>query len=121
MLPLIARLAPPSPCTGRFILEGPGAAKGLVADRETLPHMGWPLDLVGERNGVVREGDPALPVRICEKLIGPQPELAGALPLDEQGRRRDEGPVQLLVLPQQVEKGRPRLRLSLVLSRKTGR
>src|SRR3954449_11730517 len=82
--------------------------------------MGRPLDLVGERDGVIREGDPALPVRICEKLIGPKPELAGALPLDEQGRRRDEGPVQPLFLPQQVEKGRTRLRLSLVLSRKTG-
>ena len=32
--------------------------------------MGRPLDLVGERDGVVREADPTLPVRICEKLIG---------------------------------------------------
>jgi hypothetical protein len=82
--------------------------------------MGRPLDLVGERDGVIREGDPAFAVRICEKLIAAKPELAGALPLDEQGRRRDEGPVQLLFLPQQVEKGRTRLRLSLLLSRKTG-
>ena len=66
--------------------EEPGAAaKNSVADCETLPQMGRPLDLVGQRNGVVGEADPALAVRICEKLLSPEPELARALALDEQG------------------------------------
>jgi len=117
---LLVQLARPSPCTGRFILEGLGAAEGLVTDRETLPQMGRPLDLVGQRNGVIGEADPALAIRICEKLIGPEPELARALSLDEQRRRRDEGPVQVLFLAQQIEKGRACLGLGLVLGRKTG-
>jgi hypothetical protein len=69
--------------------------------------MGRPFDLVGERNGEVGEADPALAVRICEKLVGTEPELAGPLPRNEQRRGRDEGPVQLALLPQQVRKAAP--------------
>src|SRR5262245_29968217 len=116
----MAELPPPNPCTGRFICKRPRAVIHSIADRETLPQMRRPLDLVGERNGVVGEGDPAFPVRRGQELVGSEPELSVPLPLHEECRWRDESPVQLLFLPELVEKGRARLRLSLVLSGKTG-
>jgi len=80
-----------------------------VAKRETLAHMSRALDLVGHRNREILEGNPAFSVLGSQKLVGPEPELAGPLALDEEGRRGQEGPVQLLLLPEEVEEGRPLL------------
>jgi len=77
-----------------------------VAKRETLAHMSRALDLVGHRNREILEGNPAFSVLGSQKLVGPEPELAGPLALDEEGRRGQEGPVQLLLLPEEVEEGR---------------
>src|SRR6185295_4073073 len=82
-----------------------GAALSSVTDRETGPNMGRTLDFVGECNCEVLEGNRAFAVGGGQKLVGPEAELSGPLARHEQGRGRQEGPVQLLFLPQQVEKG----------------
>src|SRR5262245_10571629 len=99
--------------------EGPATAPlgASIADREAVPDMGWPLDLVGQGDGVVLKADPAPAVSGGQQLVGSEPELAGALAGDEQGRGREERPVQFLLLPQQVEEGGALLGLRLVLGR----
>ena len=69
--------------------------------------MGRALDLVGECNCEVLEGNPAFAVRSGQKLVGPEAELAGPLAGHEQGRGRQEGPVQFLLRPG-AGRGRPR-------------
>ena len=93
----------------------------LVADRETLADMGRTLDFVGQGDREILKGDPAFSVRGGQKLVGSEPELGRPLARDEQGRGRQEGPVQVLLLGKPVEEGRALLGLGLVLRRKGGR
>src|SRR5438045_7421205 len=82
--------------------------------------MGRTLDFVGERNCEILKGNPAFPVGGGQKPVGPEPELARLLAGHKQGRRRQKGPVRVLILPQQVQKGAALLGLGLVCHGKAG-
>ena len=82
--------------------------------------MGRALDLVGECNCEVLEGNRAFAVGSGQKLVGPEAELAGSLAGHKQGRGRQEGPVQFLLGPEQVEEGGALLGFRLVCHGKAG-
>ena len=63
--------------------------------------MAKELTPLGDR--VVVKTDRAFTVGRGQELVGSQPELTGPLAIDEQRRRRQESPVQLFFLAQQVE------------------
>src|SRR5258707_1357600 len=83
--------------------------------------MGRKLDFVAQRDCKILKGNRAFSVGSCQKLVGPEPELAGPLARHKQRRRRDEGPVQVFLLGESVEKGGALLGLRLVLQGKTRR
>src|SRR5215469_10577953 len=72
---------------GLSILSGGGSTPS-IADREPGLGVRRALDLIGECNCEILEGNPAFAAGIGQKLVGAEPELAGPLTLDEQGRRR---------------------------------
>src|SRR5689334_9737629 len=87
---------PPRPCTGKTARPGGGGT--LIADREALADMGRPLDLVGERDRVIREGNTAFAVGSHQKLVSRAGTCRSARPR-RTGPRGTGGPVQLLFLP----------------------
>src|SRR3954471_11069597 len=93
------------PCTGKPIRPGRGGLLGSVTHRKTASNMGRTLDFVGKRNGKILKRNPAFAVGGGQKLVGPEAELAGPLAGGEQRRGRQKRPVQLPLLPQQVEEG----------------
>src|SRR5262249_53008476 len=110
----------PKACTGWLDQPGAPGSLPLIAHGKTGLRVGRPLDLVGECNCEILKGNPAFSVCGGQKLVGPEPELAGPLPGDEQRRRRQEGPFEVLLLPQQVEKRPAFLGFGLVLGRESG-
>lgn len=90
------------PCPGRS-----------VADREALADVGRLLEFVDGGDRVILPGNVA-PLVAGQKLILAQPELAGALARSNRRRGREVGPIEVLFLPQEVEKFAAFGRLGLV-------
>src|SRR6202034_1955975 len=69
-------------------------APSSVADGKTGLMVGWLLDLIDERDGVVRSGDLGFAVGVGDQDVGAQPEragpLAGAPRAERQGRAEVE-------------------------------
>jgi len=82
--------------------------------------MGRTLDFVAEGDRKILKGNPAFAVRAGQKLVGPEAELAGPLAGGEQRRGRQKRPVQLPLLPEQVEEGGALFGLGLVMVSSTG-
>uniref|UniRef100_A0A0N4ZL00 LigA n=1 Tax=Parastrongyloides trichosuri TaxID=131310 RepID=A0A0N4ZL00_PARTI len=74
-----------------------------VADGEAGAGVLRRLDLVGHGDGVVGEGDAAVPLVVRQQGVAAQAEDAGALRPVEQGRGRQKGPVQLRLGAQGVQ------------------
>ena len=76
-----------------------------VADGEAAAAMGRLLQLVDQCDRIILGGDRAAALGVDQKLVGAEAELAGALARLDQGRGREEGPVEALLLLQQIEEG----------------
>src|ERR1019366_944761 len=60
---------------------------------------------VGDRDREVRDADPALACRVRQQVIAADPERAGPLPRFDHCRRADEGPVQILDVAVDIQRG----------------
>src|SRR4029077_21020469 len=92
-----------------------------VADRESLADMGRALDFVGKGNREILKGNPAFSAPVGQKPVGSEAEISRPLARGEQGRGRQEGPVEVFLLGKPVEEGRALLGFGLVLRREDGR
>src|SRR6266550_1419587 len=89
-------------CPIRMRCPRPGNAPFSVPHGEAPTRMRGLLDLVGHGDRIVFERNAAALV-VAQELIAAEPEFAGALARHKHRRRRQEGPVELGFLAQQVE------------------
>src|SRR3984885_2879171 len=60
--------------------------------------MGWLLNLIDQCDGVVVEGDAAVPVCVGDQAGGAEAKFAGPLTRDKVGARAEIGPVHIRLL-----------------------
>jgi len=68
----------------------------LPGDRDPFALAAALFEQIGDRDRVVLGADLAVAVVVDEKLIAAEPVATGALAGMDEGRRADEGPVQVL-------------------------
>lgn len=62
------------------------------------------LQFIDHRDGKILHGNMALATRVNKQAIVAEPEFSGALARCEIGRRRQEGPVECLLVSQRLKK-----------------
>src|SRR5271168_3123058 len=99
-----------------------GTGTASVADGKTGLMVGWLLDLIDERDGVVRSGDLGFAVGVGDQDVGAQPQRAGPLTgvprAERQGRAEVEPVDRGAGSPQCIQYASVGLGLGLVLLRK---